>query len=99
MFQTIYPSEKRTLEHAGIHLAEELGEVSEAFLFFKGTHNEVDYKNFVIESADLMSCYFGVFNSLSIDMAEKLAEYYSDNCHRCHKLPCECTYADMMSMH
>ena len=32
MFKKIYPPEERTVEHAGIHLAEELGEFSEAIL-------------------------------------------------------------------
>lgn len=95
MFQDIYPREKRTLEHAGIHLAEELGEVSEAFLFFRGTHDEQAYTNFTRESADLMSCYFGVFNSLDTSLSERVASYYSNNCHKCHQGPCQCTYAEM----
>jgi hypothetical protein len=36
MFKRIYPTETRSLAHAGIHLAEELGEFSESVLTFRG---------------------------------------------------------------
>lgn len=98
MFEHIYPAEKRTLEHAAIHLAEELGEVSEVFLSFKGTHAHRDYDNFILESADMFSCYFGVCNSLGIDFANELATYYPNGCHKCKKAPCECTYEATLSL-
>jgi len=68
----IYPAKKRTLEHAGVHLAEELGELSEAVLVFLGKHEEIDFKKVVEESADLFSCIMGVFNSLDVDVAKRV---------------------------
>src|SRR4030042_2558450 len=40
MFRKIYPPETRTLEHAGIHLSEEMGEFAEAILAYRGGHEE-----------------------------------------------------------
>jgi len=95
MFNKIYPAKKRTLEHAGVHLAEELGELSEAVLVFLGKHEEIDFKKVVEESADLFSCIMGVFNSLDVDVAKELSILFDENCHACHKVPCECDYVDI----
>src|SRR4030042_4723871 len=62
MFRRIYPSEARTLEHAGIHLAEEIGEFSESILTYRGEHKENDFSRIGREAADLYSCLMGVFN-------------------------------------
>ncbi len=53
MFTRIYPPQKRNLEHAGIHLAEELGEFSEALLIFQGKHQKEDFEKVGLEAADL----------------------------------------------
>jgi NTP pyrophosphatase (non-canonical NTP hydrolase) len=98
MFEAIYPARSRTLAHAAIHLAEELGEVSESFLSFKGTHTQRDYQSFVLESADMFSCYFGVCNSLGMDLADRLAAYYPNGCHKCINTPCTCTYETTLSL-
>ena len=92
MFRKIYPPEKRTLEHAGIHLAEELGEFSEVVLKYMGEHNDKDFEEIVSESADIFSCMMGLFNSLDMNMAEELSITFSNNCHVCHKSPCECSF-------
>ena len=63
MFDKIYPSSSRTLEHAGVHLAEELGEFSEAFWIFRASKSNIDLDQFALESADFLSCLLGVFNS------------------------------------
>lgn len=96
MFKELYPSEHRTLEDAGVHLAEELGEFSEAILFYRGQHNDSDFENITIEAADLFSCYLSVFDSAGINMAEELAKMFSENCHACKKNPCECNFVDIM---
>ncbi|EKD46211.1 MAG: hypothetical protein ACD_68C00100G0001 [uncultured bacterium] len=92
MFNQIYPAEKRTLEHAGIHLAEELGEFSESLLTYRGGRKDDDFDNVKLEAADLYSCYMSVFNSLELSSAKELAKIFSHNCHQCNKAPCECSF-------
>lgn len=96
MFEKIYPSNKRSTEDAGIHLAEEIGELSEAILGYRGSHLESDFKKIRIETADLFSCFVGVFNSLKVNLAKELSVIFSNNCHACHKLPCKCDFASIV---
>ena len=96
MFNRIYPASKRTLDYAGVHLVEEMGEITEAILNYRGNHNDKDFKNIVLESADLMSCIMGVFNSLEVNLAKKLAVMFNENCHVCKKAPCACSFADII---
>ena len=95
MFEKIYPSNTRTLEHAGVHLAEELGEFSEAILIYRGKHQDEDFQKIPLEAADLFSCLAGVFNSSDMDIAKELSLMFSDNCHVCKKAPCECNFVDI----
>ncbi len=97
MFKQIYPPAGRTLEHAGIHLAEELGEFSEAILIYQSSRNEKDFANIRLEVADFFSCLMGVFNSADIDVARELSAYFSENCHKCKQAPCACTFTDVLS--
>jgi len=92
MFNKIYPSETRTLEHAGIHLAEEIGEFAEAILAYRGGHKEEDFNNIPLEAADLSSCFMGVFNSIRENMAKELSIMFSNNCHMCKNTPCICSF-------
>lgn len=92
MFEDLYPSKHRTLEHAGIHLAEEIGELSEAVLRFRGHHREEDFDNIVLEASDLYSCFMGVFNSLNFDYEKNLVKSFKNGCHECHNTPCTCEY-------
>jgi NTP pyrophosphatase (non-canonical NTP hydrolase) len=92
MFEEIYPSSTRTLDHAGVHMAEEMGEFSEAIMFFRGGHRDEDFKAVKLEAADLLSTLFGVFNSLGMSAAGELSSIFSDNCHICHKAPCICDF-------
>jgi len=94
MFEKIYPSENRTLEHAGIHLAEEVGELSEAFHVFQNNHSNQSFAQVILESADLLSCILGVANSLKINVADELAQMFSNGCHACKKSPCACTFEE-----
>lgn len=95
MFSKIYPSETRTVEHAGIHLAEELGEVEEAILTYRGGHKESDFDKIPLEAADLFSCFMSVFNSLELDVAKELSIMFSNNCHVCKNAPCTCSFKDI----
>lgn len=95
MFNKIYPVSKRTLEHASVHLAEEIGELAEAFLLYRGEHKDKDFEKIATESADLFSCIMGVFNSLEINVADELSKIFHENCHVCKKAPCECNFIDI----
>ena len=93
MFERIYPSADRTLNSAGVHLAEETGEVCEAISVFLGEHKPDQFKAIAEELADYTSCLFGVANSLPFSLADTLAEHYTDNCHACHNAPCTCGFS------
>lgn len=93
MFEKIYPSSQRNLIWAGVHLAEEMGELSESIHVFLGEHKEIQFASIQEELADFFSCVFGVANSAKIDMAKELARMYSDNCHICHEAPCCCKFS------
>ncbi len=95
MFAKIYPPAKRTLADAGVHLAEEAGEVSEAIHNFIGQHKMRQLEDIKLEIADYLSCLFGVANSAKINVAGELARMFKNNCHVCHKAPCTCTFASV----
>lgn len=97
MFNQIYPTEQRTLEHAGVHLAEEAGEFSEAILTYRGGHEDKDFRKVELEIADFFSCIMGVFNSLGVNIAKELSIRFSDNCHVCKNAPCVCNFRDITS--
>jgi len=92
MFRSIYPPESRSLFEAGVHLAEEMGELSETVHCFLGEHQKKQFGQIETELADYISCLFGVANSAKIDVAKELEKFYWKNCHDCHKLPCECNF-------
>jgi NTP pyrophosphatase (non-canonical NTP hydrolase) len=97
MFEEIYPPESRTLDYAGVHLAEEIGEFSEALLAYRGEHKSEYLENIYLEAADAFSCFVGVFNSLKLNLAQELSGMFAENCHQCKKAPCECTFSSVMS--
>lgn len=96
MFEKIYPASSRTLDNAGVHLAEEVGEVSEAIHGYMGEHKQRQLEEIKNEIADLLSCVFGVANSARINVALELASLYSNNCHVCHQEHCTCTFASAL---
>lgn len=93
MLEKIYPSSSRTLEHAGVHLAEELGEFSESLWAYRASKSQEDFEHVELEAADYFSCILAIFNSLSLNLAEELAKMYPRNCHACGNSPCTCDYA------
>ncbi|MBN2198190.1 hypothetical protein JW698_03345 [Candidatus Wolfebacteria bacterium] len=95
MFEEIYPSRHRTLEHSGVHFIEEIGEFSEALLRYRSNRQKKDFKEVETEAADLASCCMEVFSSLGKDMAKELSKLFSNNCHICHKIPCECNFKNI----
>jgi len=92
MFDAIYPRDGRTIVDAGIHLAEEVGEVSEAVHNYIGQHLQKQFEEVKLEIADLISCACGIANSLNIDLGAEFAKILHDNCHVCHTLPCSCSF-------
>jgi len=98
MFERVYPSKSRTLEHAGVHLGEELGEFSEAILNYKSDgYKNSQFEKVKDEAADLFSCMMDVFNSLNVNIAKELSVLFNNNCHVCKKSPCECDFDTIMS--
>lgn len=93
MFANIYPPTNRTLSDAGVHLAEEVGEISEALHNYLGKHEAGQFGEIRHEIADYISCSFGIANSADINIAEALFEMFNENCYVCHKIPCECTFS------
>ena len=96
MFNHIYPSDARTLSDVGVHLAEEMGELSEAAHFYLGDHSSQLFKETREELADYVSCFFGVANSADIDVAKTLYEMFDNGCHVCHKAPCVCSFSHIV---
>jgi len=92
MFEEIYPPQTRSIEDAGIHVAEEMGELSEALLKYRGSRKDDDFRSVIVEAADFFSCVMGVFNSLHIVAAKELSQIFDHNCHACKKVPCECSF-------
>ncbi len=92
MFRKIYPPENRSKEEAAIHLAEEVGELSEAFHIYMGDRSNSKLQEIHLESADLFSCIMGVMNSFDLDCAEELSTMFSNNCHFCNAIPCVCSF-------
>ncbi len=98
MFDLIYPKSERTVSDAGIHFAEEVGEVSETIHNYLGQHKEKQFEEIKFEVADLISCIFGIANSAGINVAEELEKMFSNNCHVCHKIPCICNFTEVRNL-
>ncbi len=92
MFQQIYPAEARTLQHAGVHLGEEVGELAEAVHNFLGEHKKGQLTRIEEEIADYLSCVFSVANSADINVAHGIHQMFERNCFVCHQLPCACSF-------
>ena len=95
MFSQVYPARQRSLADAGVHLAEEIGEVSEAIHAYLGQHLQKQFESVKFEIADCVSCLFGVANSANINIENELSEMYKNGCHICHKTPCKCNFSNV----
>ena len=98
MYREIYPSGERTLADAGIHFAEETGEVGESVHNYLGRHLEKQFNEIKLELADLVSCIFGIANSANIDVAYELEKIFLNGCHVCHRTPCACGFTKVASI-
>lgn len=97
MFAQIYPPASRTIDHAAIHLAEEMGELSEAVHLYFAQHRKKQFEAIEYEIADFISCLFGVANSLNFNVSENLSKLFYKNCHICHSAPCNCSFSFIAS--
>lgn len=98
MFKQIYPDTGRTVVDAGIHFAEEVGEISEAIHNYTGQHMQKQFEEVKLEMADFISCAFGIANSLHIDLAKEFSDMFTNNCHVCHTLPCSCSFTTVATI-
>jgi NTP pyrophosphatase (non-canonical NTP hydrolase) len=92
MFSQIYPASQRTLDHAGVHLAEELGELSEALHLLQGTHEKKYFQQIEKEAADYFSCLMGVANSADLDFSSEFYHLFPGHCHVCGQKQCVCNF-------
>ncbi|MCR4285749.1 MAG: hypothetical protein NUW00_02515 [Candidatus Kaiserbacteria bacterium] len=93
LFNKIYPASGRTLDEAGVHFAEEVGEVSESVHNYLGQHLKRQFSEIQDEIADEISCIFGIANSAGIDVVTEVEKMYSNGCHVCARTPCVCDFA------
>lgn len=103
MFAAIYSPQFRSLEHAAIHLAEEVGELQESIMMYRSRHRPTDFKQISIEAADYMSCALGLYSSLQLahpnrkSCAQALAQLFQQDCHKCGQVPCDCPFDVVMN--
>lgn len=98
MFKAVYPPGGRTVADAGVHLAEEMGEVSEALHNYLGEHREEQFREVRFELADYVSCLFGLANSINLDIATHLEGMFTNGCHVCHEVPCICSFTEVSKL-
>jgi len=94
----IYPAGARTLAHAGIHLAEEMGEITEAIYRYYSNPTPAVYEEVKMEIADYASVIFNVANSADINLSEELDKRYRNGCYECHACPCKCEPAKVATI-
>ncbi|MDH4358431.1 MAG: hypothetical protein OEV37_00570 [Candidatus Berkelbacteria bacterium] len=93
MFNKIYPAKLRTKIDAGIHLAEETGEVGETISIYLGEHKSTQFTAIKDELADWVSTMFGLANSLEFDVEKELERSFKNGCHACKSIPCKCNFS------
>lgn len=98
MLSDIYPADGRTVVDAGIHFAEEVGEVSEAIHNYTGQHLQKQFEEVKLEMADFISCAFGIANSIGFDMGKEFSDMFTNNCHVCHTMPCSCSFTEVAAI-
>jgi NTP pyrophosphatase (non-canonical NTP hydrolase) len=96
MHEEIYPSSERTIFEAGVHAAEEVGEIAEAVHNHLNQHKDKLFEEVRLELADFISCLFDVANSTGMDIAHEFATMAGNNCYVCHQAPCACSYEEVM---
>lgn len=90
MFVGIYPNNSAL--GSAVHLAEEIGELSERVRNFSGKHNAESFEKIKEEAVDVLANLFAVASCLKINLAEVSAKYFTDGCPKCEVCPCQCSY-------
>jgi len=90
MFADIYPG--NTLRDSAMHLAEEIGELDEAWEQYKHTHDPTRFTEIVIEFVDVIANLFAVATLLKIDIAKEMMRLFRAGCPKCLQPLCECGY-------
>ncbi|MBU6429540.1 MAG: hypothetical protein KGR26_11045, partial [Cyanobacteria bacterium REEB65] len=89
MFARIYPNE---LLIAAIHLAEEVGEVNEALVHWRGLHKSELYEELILELADVITTIFSVATAIDLNLAVEMGKWFADGCPGCGRNPCRCGF-------
>jgi NTP pyrophosphatase (non-canonical NTP hydrolase) len=97
MFQKIYPKTEKDLLKAGVHLAEEAGEVTESIRNWMGLHQKNTFRPIIDESADYASCFFTTANAAGIQLEPLLVAFTTNGCHACGQTQCACTFESIIS--
>jgi len=93
MFGRIYPPGSRSVVDAGIHLAEETGEIGEAITIYLGEHRRSQFTEIENELADWISTMFGLVNSINFDLERDVERSFKNGCHICKSTPCKCSFS------
>ena len=93
MFSDIYPN--NSTQDSAMHLAEEVGELSEAIRNYLATHREDLFDKNVEELVDVIANLFGIATCLGYDLGAESARYFKSGCPKCNHAPCGCGYVSM----
>lgn len=89
----IYPD--NTLLNSSIHLAEEIGELSEASRNYHRFSDEARFSKVVEEIIDVFAHIFAVSTDMGFRLGSVLSCYFSGGlCPKCKKCPCGCAYVE-----
>jgi len=94
MFVSIYPhgQRKEDMMLVSAHLLEEICEVDEALQNFHSTSRNVFQEEIITELVDVVANLFAVATCYNMSLADEMFRYFSDGCHICKHLPCQCGY-------
>ena len=75
-----------------MHLLEEVGELFEIVLVFRGEHHHEDFNKIGEELADVITHLLALASEHNLDMFFLFTREYPSGCNVCLKSPCECTF-------
>jgi NTP pyrophosphatase (non-canonical NTP hydrolase) len=96
MFKNIYP--QNTIKDAGFHLAEEVAELTEAYMDYMARHSDSDFEEVLIELVDVIANLFAVANTMSeiqtfsIILTNHYLDTFGNGCPKCQMGSCSCGF-------